>query len=382
MIAPPRVLVVLGTRPEAIKMAPVIQALQKSSRFEVQVLITGQHGEMLDSALKIFKISPKINLNVMQQGQSLDKLNSKSLVEISRAVRETKPDLVLVHGDTTSAYSGAVAAFYENVPVGHVEAGLRTNDLLAPFPEEFNRQSIARLAKYNFAPTQLGAENLRLEGVKEERIFVTGNTIVDASKWAYENFLDDSNWVDIKEQQLQDLGLRIGESSPYALLTLHRRENRGGIFDSIMNSVRSVAASNEGFQFIFPVHPNPLISGPASTLLAGVQNVHLSPPLDYLTFLHLLSRSNFILSDSGGVQEEGTAFDRTVLVARSATERPEGIATGHLELHGDDPSTLTARLSQLCKAQTRVEPKFNTENNPYGDGRAGQRIVQILENRL
>jgi len=379
VMAVQRVMVILGTRPEAIKMAPVIQALQKSSRFEVEVLSTGQHGTMLDSALEIFNISPTVNLSVMQKGQSLDQLNSKALEQISNVIREVKPDLVLVHGDTTSAYSGAVAAFYENVAVGHVEAGLRTFDLLAPFPEEFNRQTIARIAKYSFTPTQLGADNLRREGVKEGAIFVTGNSIVDASKWASQNFLEDSDWVLRKEQEMADMGMQFPDTDPYALLTLHRRENRGGTFESIMNSVKSVASENEHFQFIFPVHPNPLISGPAQSSLSGIHNIHLLPPLDYLTFLYLLSRSNFILSDSGGIQEEGTAFDRKVLVARSATERPEGIATGHLELHGAESSNLNARLSQLCKVQQRIKPHFNTENNPYGDGKTGQRIVGILE---
>jgi UDP-N-acetylglucosamine 2-epimerase (non-hydrolysing) len=378
MSTKPKVMVVIGTRPEAIKMAPVINEIQDCGELELFTLSTGQHGEMLESAFEMLGIRPSSRLQLLRENQSLADLNGRALGLISKELESANPDLVLVHGDTTTAYSATMAAFYRDIPVGHVEAGLRTNDLQAPFPEEFNRRSIGITATYQFAPTKLAVDNLRLEGVESAKIFLTGNTVVDMARWAHENYLSNPQWQLKQRQKLEKLGMPLEPGTAFALVTLHRRENRGEGFEKLLHCVREAASKNPSFHFIFPVHPNPAISDIAKIILGERANVHLVPPVDYLTFLYLLSRANFALSDSGGVQEEGVSFDTRILVARSTTERPEGIDSGHLELLGRDTRNLDHRLNELCKSISRADTDFNVLNNPYGDGRAAKRIVDVL----
>lgn len=375
----PKVLVVVGTRPEAIKMAPVIFALSESSLIDSLTVSTGQHKEMLDSAFEVFGLKPDKHLSLMTEGQSLAELASRAIMLLSEVIEDIRPELVLVHGDTTSAYAAAVAAFLCGVPVAHVEAGLRTRNMQAPFPEEFNRQSIARIATLNFAPTQAAARNLLSEGISLQGLVTTGNTVVDSVVWLENKFLSDPAWSSSCTRKIRDTIFPEFKQAPFALVTMHRRENRGESFNNILGEIRTQALENPDFHFVFPVHPNPIIRDVAHVFFEGLNNVHLTEPLDYLTFMYLFAHSEFAFSDSGGVQEEAATLDKMALVAREVTERPEGIKSGHLRLVGSHVELIRSSLAELI-SRGRLEEKsiVNLTLNPYGDGLASNRIVSAI----
>lgn len=375
--APLRVAVVVGTRPEAIKMAPVMLALAKSDNFVPILIATGQHGEMLSQALELFNITPDYNLHVMQPGQSLAELTAKIVAGTSSLIDVIKPDVVLVHGDTTTAFASSLAAFYLDVPVGHVESGLRTRNILGPFPEEFNRQAIARLATWNFAPTNKARENLVAEMVAPESIHVTGNTIVDALNMVLERLNSDGELGGRVKRELLDTLKLDFDAQPLVLVTAHRRENIGGGIESICEAVSDLAELFPGVNFVFPVHLNPAVRELAEKHLSGKENVALTRPLNYLEFLTLLSNCSLAISDSGGVQEEGVSLNKRILVTREETERAEGVHSGHLTLVGANRKEIVEEASSILMALEGQET-FSALENPYGDGSAAARILGVL----
>ncbi len=377
-----KVLIVIGTRPEAIKMAPVIRALSSSSALDVSVLSTGQHAEMLDEALGVFELEPDFRLSTLDKGQSLSRLGSRLLSSSEDVIVSSGADLVLVHGDTSSAMFSALAAFNLGVPVGHVEAGLRTGNIHEPFPEEWNRVAISKLSRYHFSPTSLAAQNLVEEGVDPESIHVVGNTVVDSVRIAKSSFLDDSIWVAARTIQIkQSLYPGFGQG-PFALITLHRRENAGTTFESYLDILAKSAIAYPEFSFVFPVHPNPAISNLAEKFLGGLPNVFLTAPIDYLTFSLLLSSAAFVISDSGGLQEEAVTYSKRLLLCRTATERPEAVEAGLIDLIGGDFSMFAQHVTSLCSyhlSQTESNSvQLNLDSNPYGDGFAADRIATIV----
>lgn len=376
-IVPIKVAVVVGTRPEAIKMAPVILALAKDHEFVPILIATGQHGEMLSQALDLFNLTPDHNLQVMQPGQPLAELTAKIVAGVSSLLDELKPDVVLVHGDTTTAFASSLAAFYLGVPVGHVEAGLRTRNILGPFPEEFNRQAIARLATWNFAPTSNASANLVAEMVAPESIHVTGNTIVDALNMVIQQLNNDGELGGQVKRELLDILKLDYEARPLVLVTAHRRENLGGGIESICEAVADLSELFPGVNFVFPVHLNPVVRELAEKHLSGKENVTLTRPLNYLEFLTLLSRCSLAISDSGGVQEEGVSLNKRILVTREETERAEGVKSGHLTLVGANRKVIVEEASSVLTAFERSEP-FSGLENPYGDGSAAARILGVL----
>ena len=381
-----RVAVIVGTRPEAIKLAPLIIELKSRVDIDTIVLSSGQHAEMLSSALKMFSLSADISLNAMLPGQSLGRLGATLLRELSGALDDVGPDLVFVHGDTSTALFGALAAFYAKIPVAHLEAGLRTGNPMEPFPEEFNRKAIAELASYHLAPTDISRRNLESQGVRPEDILVTGNTIVDAVRIVFERFLCDTEWMIDSSREIEDEVSAEIFAGPFALITLHRRENHGTNIVKYLKVVRTLAVENPGFRFVFPVHPNPAVAKESAAILGELKNVSLTQPLDYLTFLHLLHKSAFIISDSGGVQEEAATFGKPLLLCRSQTERPEAITAGLALLVGDDFTLLESESRRLIsKAISGTEPQAgfrpNLESNPFGAGFASALAVDFVLGR-
>ncbi len=373
------VAIVIGTRPEAIKMAPVIHALRDSANSSIRVINTGQHKELLSGVLEIFGLEADVSLDVMKPGQSLASLTSRAVLAIESEISRERPDLVMVHGDTTTAMAAGLAAFYEGIPVAHVEAGLRTRNLRAPFPEELNRQILARLADLNFAPTRRALDNLRAEAVADEKLIMTGNTVVDSSSWVFERYLKNATWRQSEIEKMHDLQPLLSSGRHYVLITLHRRENHGEAFGEILSAIRDLAIRNPNIGFVFPVHPNPNIQKVAGTFLSDVENVLLSAPLDYLAFSLLLQGALFAISDSGGVQEEGVTFNTPVLVAREDTERPEGLSSGLLHLVGSRREDIL-RLGQAMIDSASGAPKLlNLEANPFGDGLASKRIAAAIQ---
>lgn len=360
-----RIGIVFGTRPEAVKMAPVVREFQNSS-WETKVIVTGQHREMLDQVLDIFSIVPDYDLNVMRPGQSLADMTTAVLQGIDQILRQTPVDYLLVHGDTTSAVAAALAGFYLRIPVGHVEAGLRTGNLEHPFPEEANRKLIDQVSSLFFAPTKNAAENLRREGVFEEEIFVTGNTVVDALKTI----------VDPDYQFKEPLLGRLAFQRPVVVVTAHRRENWGQPFANICSAIAKAAASLP-VDFVFAMHKNPQLQKVAKAHLSEYRNVHLVDALRYDDFINLMSRCHFVVSDSGGLQEEAVALGKPGLVLREFTERPEGIDNGSLRLVGTDPGRIARAVAALVTDNGLYE-KMAEGENPYGDGRAAVRIKEIL----
>lgn len=377
-----KVLIVIGTRPEAIKMAPLVRELSNSAMVKVEVLNTGQHKELLDGVLEIFGLKADHVLDLMSPGQSLGELTARAIRELEKCLSQVKPSLVLVHGDTTTAMCASLAAFYLGIPVGHVEAGLRTRDLTAPFPEELNRQVIARISRLNFAPTEKASENLGIEGIAPEAIFVTGNTVVDASSWVYESYLSRADWSAMQGMNLAKKIPGFSADRPFGLVTLHRRENQGDNFVNVLGALRQLASSHKGTDFVFPVHPNPIIRDLADRILGGEDNVILSPPLDYLEFSYLLNRAIFALSDSGGVQEEGLTYGTPVFIARETTERPEGLKSGLLTLVGSDANLIVSSVSEIINSKTTRPHGINLTANPFGDGRAAAIIASLVESYL
>lgn len=377
-IMPKKIMLVFGTRPEAIKMAPLVHALKAGpSHLEPVVCVTGQHRQMLDQTLAGFEITPDFDLDIMRQGQDLFDVTTKVLTGMRDIIDAEKPDMLLVHGDTTSCLATAMAGFYKNVPVGHIEAGLRTHDLSAPFPEEFNRQIAGKIAQWHFAPTATSGANLAAEGVPAERIIVTGNTVIDALFWMLGR-------IDRDPVRRAALDAQLGSHLPFCwsterivLITGHRRENFGDGFLQICHALKSLALQHPKVQFVYPVHLNPNVQAPVHDVLGGLHNVHLIPPLDYEPFVYLLRFAYLILTDSGGIQEEGPSLGKPVLVMRDVTERPEAVAAGTVKLVGANQNQIIQNVNDLL-VNDDLYLAMSRAHNPYGDGNACQRIVEFL----
>ncbi len=367
-----KILSVVGTRPEVIKMAPVIHAIAASATLENIVCASSQHRQMQDAMLDLFKIKPDFDLNVMKANQSLEYITSEVLEKFTIVLKETRPDLVLVQGDTTTSFAASLAAFYQGIPVGHVEAGLRTHNLKQPFPEEANRQLTSRLSRYHFAPTPQSQKNLLAEGIPQEHIFVTGNTVIDALFWMKENLNMGRITQTLPESILKMI------DRPYVLVTGHRRENFGDGFLEICQAIKILAEQKPDWQFIYPVHLNPNVQKPVFEILKNLHNVHLVDPVGYEPFVYLMMNSQIILTDSGGVQEEAPSLGKPVLVMRNTTERPEGITAGTAQLVGTNPDKITTGILTLIH-DPREYAKMSNAVNPYGDGLAAQKIIEILE---
>ncbi len=364
-----KVMVVVGTRPEVIKMAPVVARLQE--QVETVVCATGQHQEMLTQALHTFHLVPHYRLNAMQPGQSLNRLASRLMGDIDQVLDQEKPDWVLVQGDTTTALCGALAAFHKQVPVGHVEAGLRTGKLDSPFPEEANRLMIARIATRHFAPTRTAAENLLAEGIEKSRVVVTGNTVVDAIALAT------LQWKEGRPPHLPEAIQKAVSDKPVVLVTCHRRENFGEVMEGICHMLKRLCSRYRQFQWIFPVHFNPQVREPVRRILGHVDNISLIDPVDYHTNLYLMSKSTLVVSDSGGIQEETPTFFTPIVVMREHTERAEGIAAGFATLAGQEAAGIEQAVSLWLDSPERLA-SLKQVSNPYGDGKAALRIVNSL----
>lgn len=368
-----RVLVVFGTRPEAIKMAPLVKALQRNSAITVKTCVTAQHRQMLDQVLELFEIVPDYDLNIMKPGQTLSMVTSEIVLKIEGVINDFTPDLMLVHGDTSTSFSAALAAFYHRVPVGHVEAGLRTGNIYSPWPEEGNRKLTAAIAQMHFAPTVEAQANLIAEGVRAERIVVTGNTVIDALFWVREKLHNAKAMRDELERRFGYLR----QGARLILITAHRRENFGEGFLSICTAIRELAEKYPEVDFIYPVHLNPNVQKPVRDVLSGVGNVHLCDPLDYLPFVYLMIRSYMILTDSGGIQEEAPALGKPVLLMRDTTERPEAVDAGTVKLVGTSRQIIVNAVSELLEVSNAYEAMSQAQN-PYGRGDACVQIVSAL----
>jgi UDP-N-acetylglucosamine 2-epimerase (non-hydrolysing) len=375
-----RALTVFGTRPEAIKMAPVVQALDADSRFESRLCVTAQHRDMLDQVLDLFELKPHHDLNLMRPGQNLHDLTARILMGLRPVLETERPDVVLVHGDTTTTLAATLAAFYSRIPVGHVEAGLRTGDMGAPFPEEANRVLADRLCTHLFAPTERSAGVLRAEGCASEKVVVTGNTVIDALLWVRERAA--ALPIEQFRGPLAEAYAAVEDTErPLVLITGHRRESFGGGFERICSALRTLAQRHPEVAWVYPVHLNPNVQGPVYRTLAKLDNIHLIPPLDYLPFVRLMDRSRFILTDSGGIQEEAPSLGKPVLVMREVTERPEGVDAGTVRLVGTDEDRIVAESESLL-TDTEAFDSMRRAHNPYGDGRASQRILDALAGSL
>lgn len=378
-------MLVFGTRPEAIKMCPLVIELKKHPDvFETKVCVTGQHREMLDQVLKIFGVVPDYDLNIMKQGQDLYDVTSKVLMGMRNVLHETKPDVVLVHGDTTTSMAAALAAFYQQIQVGHVEAGLRTHDIYSPWPEEMNRQITGRIASINFAPTQLSRQNLLKEGVLDKKITVTGNTVIDALQMIVAKMSSDDGLNKVLKNKLLSFGYDIGRltcGKKIVLITGHRRENFGVGFLNICNAIKELAQTYLDVDFVYPMHLNPNVRKPIHEVfgedLTHLGNVFFIEPLEYLEFIYLMKIASIVLTDSGGIQEEAPGLGKPVLVMRDTTERPEAVEAGTVQLVGTDMWKIIRGVSQLLDDADEYS-KMAQAVNPYGDGNACQRIVQAL----
>lgn len=368
-----KVLTVFGTRPEAIKMAPLVKRLEQSPGFVSCVCVTAQHRQMLDQVLELFQIRPDHDLDLMRPGQDLYSITSDILQSIRSVYEAERPDIVLVHGDTTTTFAASLAAFYQRIPVGHVEAGLRTGNLYSPWPEEANRKLTGALARVHFAPTPAARDNLLRENVRPESILVTGNTVIDA-------LLAVKDKLETTPSLRDDMARRFGFLRPGArmmLITGHRRENFGGGFERICQSIAELARRYPDMDLVYPVHLNPNVQEPVNRLLSAIPNIHLIEPQDYLPFVHLMARSTLILTDSGGVQEEAPALGKPVLVMRDTTERPEAVEAGTVRLVGTDVERIVSGISGLLDDADAYQ-RMSFAHNPYGDGRACERIVDAL----
>lgn len=368
------VLVIFGTRPEAIKLAPIVLALKSDPKFDCRVCVTAQHRQMLDQVLEVFKIVPHTDLNLMKPGQTLGELTSRAIAALDDYLSRETPELILVQGDTTTVFCATLTAFYHQIPVGHVEAGLRTGNLQSPWPEEANRVLSSRLASLHFAPTETTRQNLLKEGIADSTIFVTGNTVIDALMLA-QKFVRERP-IDIPGLQT-DL-IHSWGNAPVVLITGHRRENFGSGFESICRAIRDLAKQFVSTQFVYPVHLNPAVREPVNRILRAAAsergNIHLIEPLPYLAFVALMNRATLILTDSGGVQEEAPSLGKPVLVMRDTTERPEAVAAGTVRLVGTDTSTIVREVSRLL-TDAKAYEQMARAMNPYGDGQATGRIV-------
>lgn len=372
-----RVLSVFGTRPEAIKMAPVVIGLANDESFDSRVCVTAQHRQMLDQVLNLFGVKPHYDLNVMQQGQDLFDVTARSLLGLREVLRKDKPDLVLVQGDTTTCFTAALAAFYEHIPVGHVEAGLRTGNLQAPFPEEANRSLVGRIATYHFPPTEGSRQNLLKEGVPAERIWVTGNTVIDALLMVRDR-------VERYSQDFwrESFGARLYQSirdtsRKMILITGHRRENFGQGFVDLCSAIRDLAVQHQDWDLVYPVHLNPNVQKPVSEILDGHCNIHLIEPQDYAPFVWLMNQANVILTDSGGIQEEAPSLGKPVLVMREVTERPEAVNAGTVKLVGTSRSKIFNGVEEVL-LNSSVYEAMAFAHNPYGDGQSVNHILKAI----
>lgn len=359
-----KIMLVFGTRPEAIKMCPLVKELKTRKNVETVVCVTGQHREMLNQVLNCFNVVPDYNLDIMKDNQTLFDITNNIISKIKVVLEEVKPDVVLVHGDTTTTFVTALCAFYMQIPIGHVEAGLRTYNIYSPYPEEFNRQATSIIAKYNFAPTEMSKQNLINEGKKEETIYVTGNTAIDALKTTVRK--------DYKHQILEWVG-----NDKLIVLTAHRRENLGKTLENMFKAIKRIVEEEKNIKVIYPVHRNPIVQETAKRILGDNKRIKLIEPLEVLDFHNFLAKSYLILTDSGGIQEEAPSLGKPVLVMRDTTERPEGIKAGTLKLVGTDTEKIYNELKILLNNKEEYE-KMSKAQNPYGDGFASEKIADIL----
>ncbi len=402
-----KILLVFGTRPEAIKMAPLVIALKQDARFETIVCVTGQHREMLDQVLQIFDITPEYDLNIMRQGQDLYDVTARVLTGMRDVLKEVQPDVVLVHGDTTTSTAAALAAFYQQIPVGHVEAGLRTHNIYSPWPEEMNRQITGRIATYNFAPTPLSAENLKAEQA-HGKIFITGNTVIDALHMVVDRLKSDPALAKAQEEVLHNAGYDVArlnatpaidsklstlnseqQQRKLVLITGHRRENFGEGFISMLTAMKDLSEKYPDVDFVYPMHLNPNVRKPIHQVFSGMESLSLGEgwgeahnfffiePLQYLEFVYLMEKSTLVLTDSGGIQEEAPGLGKPVLVMRDTTERPEALEAGTVKLVGTDYSLIVSEVSRLLD-DAEAYRQMSHAVNPYGDGLACQRIINTL----
>jgi len=372
-----KILTVFGTRPEAIKMAPLVRALAIDSCFDAKVCVTGQHREMLDQVLELFEIIPDFDLNIMKPNQTLNDMTASILIGLKPILKSFKPDVVLVHGDTTSTFAASLACYYEQIKVGHVEAGLRTDNIYSPWPEEANRKLTGVITSYHFAPTTGAATNLLNEGVQEDVITVTGNTIIDSLFWVRKKLYEDKVLLKYLSAKFNYLDSR----KKLILVTGHRRESFGGGFERICEALRLVASMEPEVQILYPVHLNPNVQEPVHRLLSNLENVFLIEPQQYLPFFYLMNKSTMILTDSGGIQEEAPSLGKPVLVMRNKSERPEAIEAGAVKLVGTDTDEIVGQISDLLNNSKEYE-KMSNAHNPYGDGKATNRIIKFLHDRL
>jgi len=376
-----KVMLVFGTRPEAIKMAPLVKVLQQDDFFDVRVVVTGQHREMLDQVLSLFELKPDYDLSVMSPGQDLFDVTTKVMLGLKDILSEEKTDMVFVHGDTATTFAAALSAFYKQIPIAHIEAGLRTYDLQSPWPEEANRQLTGRLTNLHFAPTERNAVDLRNEGVPVDDIVVTGNTVIDALRWVSDRISSSPELLSETKAQIADAGLNLDVLlKKYVLITGHRRENFGSGFENVCKALRRLADDNREVHFVYPVHLNPNVQKPVNDLLGDLTNVHLIAPLGYAPFVHLMSNCYLVMTDSGGVQEEAPGLGKPVLVMRDTTERPEAVDAGTVKLVGTNTEIIVNELSALLNESGRYATMSHA-HNPYGDGFACDRIVNFLKSR-
>lgn len=369
-----KIIIIMGTRPEAIKLAPVVKAFAQDSRFETVVLSTAQHREMLDQVLKIFAITPKYDLDIMTDNQGISEVAGACLKGVGQVLALEQPDLAIVQGDTTTVFAAALACFYQHIPVGHVEAGLRTSDKFSPFPEEINRRLATVLADLHFAPTAWARDNLLREQVPAEQVFVTGNTVIDA-------LLDVVSWSERQTLAIPQLEAFLPKVGRFILVTAHRRESFGEPFRAMCQALLDIVADNPGVGIVYPVHPNPQVRETVRDMLAGHPRILLLEPLDYLNFVQLMKQSCLVLTDSGGVQEEAPSLGKPVLIMREKTERQEGIAAGVSRLVGTDRDGIVSAVNLLLRSEDEYS-RMATGHNPFGDGTAAQQIVAITARYL
>lgn len=391
-----KLLLVFGTRPEAIKMAPLVLEFKKhTDKFETYVCVTGQHRQMLDQVLDLFEITPDFDLNIMQANQDLYDITSRVLLGLRDVLKEVKPDVVFVHGDTATSTASALASFYQQIPVAHIEAGLRTHNIYSPWPEEMNRQITGRLTAYHFAPTTLSKKNLLLENINENSIFLTGNTVIDALHWVINKINSDKSIENQVVQSLQNKGYdasRLNDKRKLVLITGHRRENFGDGFLNICNAIKELSENFPTVDFVYPMHLNPNVRKPIQEIFGDItsssfetnspqKNIFFIEPLDYLPFVFLMSKSTLLLTDSGGIQEEAPGLGKPVLVMRDTTERPEAVDAGTVELVGTNKQKIVDSVTKLLTNDAEYEKMARAEN-PYGDGKASERIVSFFINQL
>jgi UDP-N-acetylglucosamine 2-epimerase (non-hydrolysing) len=369
-----KLLFIFGTRPEAIKMIPIYKRFKQSNLFDVELCITAQHREMLDSVMDFFEVKADYDLDIMQTNQTLELLTSRLLLKISEVLDTSKPDLVFVHGDTTTSFVASLSAFYKKIDIAHIEAGLRTNDMYSPFPEEINRQLTSKMAKYHFTPTQKAKKNLLIENIEEKNIYVVGNSVIDALLLTVEKLKN----KELEKTILKNIKYNFSDKK-IVLITGHRRENFGDGFLNICNSIKNIALKYDDVDFVYPVHLNPNVQKPVNDILNDVSNIYLLAPLDYVNFVYIMNRSYVILTDSGGIQEEAPSLGKPVLVMRDNTERPEALDAGTVKLVG---TTNIEKEVELLLDNEQEYNKYQKVNNPYGSGDTSENIYKIIEGIL